>query len=278
MTRAEALAQAAGLLRAAGIADPQRDAAVLLGEVFGGPMELRARPEAPMTTPEQARYDAMIAARAEHRPVSHILGWREFYGRRFRVTPDVLDPRPETEDLIALALTRPATRILDLGTGSGAIAVTLLAEWPQATGVATDISAPACAVARENAAAHDVAGRLEIAEGSWFAPVTGQYDLILTNPPYIAAHEMADLTRDVRDWEPHLALTPGGDGLAAYRAIAADLARFLAPGGRALFEIGYTQGADVMAILREAGFGEVSLHYDLGGQPRIVAVEHRNPA
>jgi release factor glutamine methyltransferase len=160
--------------------------------------------------------------------------------------------------------------VLDLGTGSGAILLTLLAERPLATGLATDLSPAALAVATGNAEALGLATRANFACGSWFAPVTGLFDLIVSNPPYIAADEMADLSPDVLNWEPHLALTPGGDGLAPYRAIAAGAAAHLAPGGRLMVEIGPSQGAAVRGFFAEAGLVTPTILPDLDGRDRVV--------
>lgn len=224
--------------------------------------------------PDAAGWDGLIARRRAGEPITRIIGHREFWGRMFRVTPDVLDPRPDTETLIAAALAGPEpTRLLDLGTGSGIIAVTLLAEWPDATGVASDMSAAALMVARDNAARHHVAGRLDLRQADWWDGITGTFDLILSNPPYIAAAEMAGLAREVRDHDPHLALTDGADGLSAYRAIAAGLAAHLAPQGRVALEIGLTQGRDVVAILRAAGLRDPMIWPDFEGRDRVVTAQ-----
>ncbi len=219
-------------------------------------------------------FDGYLASREKFQPVSQIIGGREFWGRWFSVTPDVLDPRPETESLIEAALQHgPFQRILDLGTGSGILAVTLAAEWADARAIAIDISSEAIAIASKNAAAHDVADRVNLIVSNWFDAVAGQFDLIVSNPPYIAAAEMAELSPDVRNWEPFLALTPGGDGLESYRTIASMLNEFLADEGLALFEIGHTQGTDVVKIFQDAGFANVTVSQDLGGKDRVVAVK-----
>jgi release factor glutamine methyltransferase len=202
--------------------------------------------------------------------VAQLLGYRDFWKHRFIVTPDVLDPRPDTEALVAEALRRPFARVLDLGTGTGAILLSLLAERPAATGLGTDLSEAALTVARRNAAALRLADRADFAPADWFAGVAGQFDLIVSNPPYIAAAEMAGLAPEVRDWEPHLALTPGGDGLDAYRAIARGAGAHLAPGGRLVVEIGAAQGAAVAAIMAGAGLGPVRVLPDLDGRDRVV--------
>ena len=168
----------------------------------------------------------MLGERARFRPMAQILGRRAFWGREFLVTADVLDPRPETETLVALALEAPApARILDLGTGSGAILVTLLAERPRARGLGTDASPAALEVAAANAARHGVADRAEFARADWTEGLTGRFDLVVCNPPYVAGRDMAGLAPDVRDWEPAAALTPGPTGLESYIRIA--------PGSRA---------------------------------------------
>ena len=186
------------------------------------------------------------------------------------VTPDVLDPRPETETLVAAALEQPFARLLDLGTGSGCILISLLADRPSAQGVGTDLSDAALEVARRNAGQLGVAERVRFLRSDWFGGVQGRFDLIVSNPPYIAEDEMAALAPEVRDWEPRAALTPGGDGLAAYRAIAQGAGARLMAGGRLILEIGPTQGAAVTALLRAAGFDCVEIRPDLDGRDRVV--------
>ncbi len=215
------------------------------------------------------RYLAAVLRRAEGEPMSHILGYRDFWKHRFKITPEVLDPRPETEILVAAALERPFRRVLDLGTGSGCILVSLLADMPGAEGVGTDISDRAVLVAGENAQALGVADRVLLPLSDWWDDVGGRYDLIVSNPPYIAAGEMAGLAPELA-YEPRAALTDGGDGLGAYRAIAPGLRDHLAPGGRVLLEIGPTQGAAVAAMLSEAGLAEVRILPDLDGRDRVV--------
>jgi release factor glutamine methyltransferase len=235
------------------------------------PDVLAGRTANPVPEAAAAAFEALIARRAGREPVSHLTGQRAFWGRDFRVTRDVLDPRPETETLVALALAEPFARVLDLGTGSGCILVTLLAERPDAQGVGTDVSPEALLIAGENAARHGVADRLVLTPSDWFGDIGGRYDLIVSNPPYIAAEEMAGLAPEVRDHEPRGALTDEGDGLAAYRAIAAGASRFLASGGRILVEIGPTQGPAVSRLFAEAGLERVAVHPDLDGRDRVVA-------
>ena len=270
-TAAQAMAAATAKLRAAGVQDPARDARVLLAHA--------ARIEASRVTliapeelaPEIAeRYEQLISLRAVRVPVSHLIGEREFYGRRFKVSRDVLDPRPETEVLIEAALAEPFVRILDLGIGSGCILVTLLAEQQEATGLGVDISEAACLQASANAVLHRVEARADIQQSDWFETVEGQFDLIVSNPPYIALDEMDGLSAEVRGHEPGIALTDGGDGLGAYRQIAAQAAAHLAPGGRVLLEIGPTQGRAVSALLETAGFSGIAVLPDLDGRDRVV--------
>ncbi|MEC7257214.1 MAG: peptide chain release factor N(5)-glutamine methyltransferase, partial [Pseudomonadota bacterium] len=217
------------------------------------------------------RFDRLIALRAVRVPVSHLVGERAFYGRQFKVGPEVLDPRPETETLIEAALAEPFARLLDLGTGSGCILVTLLAERPDATGLGVDLSEAACLQASANAVMHGVQARADIRQSDWFAAVEGQFDLILSNPPYIALDEWDSLSPDVRNHEPRLALTDEGDGLGAYRRIAAGARPYLAPGGRLLLEIGPTQARAVCALLEQAGFTAPNVLQDLDGRDRVVA-------
>ena len=270
----EALAEAVRRLGAGGVPEPARDARLLVAAALGLPPDrLMLEPAAEVSPEALARLDGHLEERLRFRPVAQILGQRLFWGRWFRVTGDVLDPRPETEALVAAALAEPAPRrVLDLGTGSGAILLTLLAEWPQAIGVGTDASAAALAVAAGNAERLGLAARAEFTVADWWQGVAGRFDLVASNPPYIPAAEVAGLSRDVRDWEPAMALTPGPTGLESYRAIAAGLDAALAPEGRALFEIGAGQAAAVSAIFRAAGFGRVTLARDLDGRDRVVVV------
>ncbi|WP_065332483.1 peptide chain release factor N(5)-glutamine methyltransferase [Tritonibacter mobilis] len=275
-TAAQAMVAATARLRAAGVDDPARDARVLLAHA--------ARIEAARVTliaPEELshevaeRYDQLISLRAIRVPVSHLIGERDFYGRRFKVSADVLDPRPETETLIEAALSEPFERVLDLGVGSGCILVTLLAEQQGALGLGVDLSEAACLQASANAVLHRVEARADIRQSDWFSAVKGQFDLIVSNPPYIALNEMDDLSEEVREHEPQMALTDGADGLSAYRLICAGLGRHLAQGGRVLVEIGPTQGAAVAEMMRAAGLVEVTVLPDLDGRDRVVL--GRNP-
>ncbi|WP_425043919.1 peptide chain release factor N(5)-glutamine methyltransferase [Primorskyibacter sp. S87] len=273
-TAAQAMAAAAARLRAAGVPDPARDARLLLAhaaKVEAARVTLIA-PEA--LDPEIAeRYENLIALRVIRVPVSHLIGEREFYGRRFKVSADVLDPRPETETLIEAALSEPFDRVLDLGIGSGCILVTLLAENSTASGMGIDISEAACLQASANAVLHRVADRAEIRQSDWFSGVEGVFDLIVCNPPYIAREEMDGLAEEVRNHEPVLALTDGADGLECYRSIAPRAPEFLAAGGRILVEIGPTQGQAVSDLFAESGLSNVRVIRDLDGRDRVVCAQ-----
>ena len=267
------LAAAAQRLRRAGCDTPELDARLLLQAAAGLTREdLAIDPERRIEDGARQRFAVFIGRREQREPVSRILGSREFYGRPFRVTPATLDPRPDTETLVeaALALMPERARILDLGTGTGAIAVTLLAERPCATGVATDRSAKALAVAEANAEALGVASRLTLREGSWFGPVSGVFDIIVSNPPYIPARDIEGLSPDVRNFDPPEALAGGEDGLDPYRAIALAARNHLAPGGHVLVEIGAGQADDVAAIFAAAGWNNPARHKDLAGHVRCL--------
>lgn len=270
-TVAQALAAGVARLRAADVPDPARDARRLLAHALGVRAD-RLTLHMPDAFPTDAvsRWDAAVNARAARQPVAQIVGSRAFYGRSFHVTSDVLDPRPETETLIAEALQHPAQRILDIGTGSGCILLTLLAEWSEATGIGTDMSPAALAVATQNATALDVAARAELVHTNWADAVAGPFDLIVSNPPYISGAEMTELSRDVLDWEPHAALTPGPLGLESYRALIPQAADLLAAGGRLLLEIGPTQGAEVASLCVNAALEDVYVRPDLDGRDRVV--------
>lgn len=259
-------------LREAGIEGAMRDARLLVADVVGlAPSRITLEADMDVGGEKISQFQEYIARRIHHEPVSRILGRRLFWGREFAITPDVLDPRGDTETLIAEALSYdPPARLLDLGTGSGAIAVTLLGEWPEARAVATDLSPAALAVAAQNGERHGVMARLEVRKSDWFEAVHGKYDLILSNPPYISEVEMADLAPEVMGYDPHMALTPGGDGLAPYRAVARGAGAHLTPNGRVIVEIGHSQAADVEQIFRDNGFVALRRLQDLEGKDRVV--------
>jgi len=223
--------------------------------------------------PVSAAFPDLLARRLNHEPIAYITGTRAFWTIDLHVGPGVLIPRPDSETLIEAAIAhfgaRAPARILDLGTGPGTLLLAALAHWPAAQGLGIDCSEAALGYARRNAAALGMADRAGFALGDWANDVEGPFDLILANPPYIAADEQ--LPADVRDYEPHGALFAGADGLDAYRAIIPDLPRLLAPGGTALLEIGWTQADPVLSLVRITGLVG-ALKYDLEGRARALAV------
>jgi release factor glutamine methyltransferase len=273
-----ALAVGKAALQKAEIISAGLDARLLLQAAVGLSHEaIVADPDVEISDAALTLFQSYLARRLEHEPVSRILGHREFYGRDFMISRDVLDPRPDTETLIDLALgfltESKALRMLDLGTGSGAIALTLLAERNFLDGVGTDVSASALTVATANAKALGVATRFHPLVSDWFSGVAGTFDLIVSNPPYIPADAIAGLAADVRNFDPHLALVGGADGLAPYGLIAQSVAAHLAPGGTVIVEFGAGQGRAVAAIFAAAGFSDVASGTDLGGHLRCLAFQ-----
>lgn len=235
-----------------------------------------------VTAADEVAVAELMRRRLEGESVARILGYKAFYGLDFALGPATLEPRPDTELLVELALTRLPTggKLLDLGTGTGCIPISILHNRPDARGLATDLAAGALDVARANAGRHAVAGRLEFAQGDWFEALAGRaeaFDLIVSNPPYIESAVVAGLAREVRDFDPLLALDGGPDGLAPYRVIAAKAGKWLKPGGQILVEIGFDQGARAAALFTEAGFADVRVHRDLAGLDRVVSMHHQRP-
>ena len=274
-TGAELIAAAVPKLSIVGISDPARDARRLLAHALGieaGRLTLVLPDKVDAAV--AARFGALVEQRARRVPVSHLTGQRLFYGRSFHVTEDVLDPRPETEMLVEAALERSFGRVLDLGTGSGAILLTLLAETGQEVfGIGTDLSGQALSVAMQNAARLGLTDRAKFLQGDWYAALRADaapFDLIVSNPPYISAEEMLDLEPEVRDFEPRMALTDEADGLSCYRAIAAGAGRHLKDGGWLMVEVGPRQGASVAQMMMAKGFATVSIRPDLDGRDRVV--------
>lgn len=267
----EALRAAIPRLRDGGIEDAALDARLLLSHALGIAQDRLTLhlPDA-ISDAQAAAYEAALAARVARQPVAQIIGQRQFWGLTFRVTQDTLDPRPDTEALVAEAVKAPFLNMLDLGTGTGCILLACLKSMPVARGLGVDISPAALDVARGNADALGLGARASFRASDWFSDVPGCYDLIVSNPPYIAADEMPGLAPEVRDWEPHLALTPGGDGLGPYRIIARDAPSRLMPGGRLLVEIGPTQGAAVTALFAAQGLQEIRMLPDMDGRDRVV--------
>lgn len=270
----DALRNAIPRLAAAGVPDPATDARHLLAHAMHiGLDRLTLHLPDVLTDTARARLEDAVQARMRRQPVAQITGRRAFWGREFRVTQDTLDPRPETEILVAEAVSKPFLKVLDLGTGTGCILLSALGSMPMAVGLGVDVSEPALDVARDNAERLGLDRRARFIASDWFAQVPGRYDLILSNPPYIAASEMPALSREVHDWEPHLALSPGEDGLAAYRILCAGAPARLMTGGRLLVEIGPTQAMAVSALMAQAGLTGIRVLQDWDGRDRVVCGE-----
>ena len=263
-------------LEAAGVPGPVIDARVLVEAACGVTRaDIVGDPYREVGPEQAARLDDYLERRIRREPVSHILGRRGFWNIMLGVTPDVLTPRPETEVIVDHVLRqfpegRPF-RILDLGVGSGAILLAILAERPAARGLGVDASEEALAVARDNAASLGMAGRVALLRGDWTAGLAdADFDLVVSNPPYIATDVIETLDPEVRVYEPRLALDGGPDGLDAYRILAPEILRVLRPGGRFLVEIGHDQRAAVEALFRQAGALEVETLPDLSTHDRVV--------
>lgn len=277
-TLAEALAAARRRLSEAGIADAAQDARLLIA----GLLKLSSTAfvidgARPLDASELAAIDAALARRAAYEPVHRILGHRAFSRLDLALSPETLEPRPDTEILVdtlvpyAMGMVADGgCRILDLGTGTGAICLALLDLVPGSTGVGADYSAGALETARRNADINGIADRFETVESDWFSAVTGVFDIIVSNPPYIVRSVVGMLDEDVRLYDPILALDGGEDGLDAYRAIAAGAGDHLRENGLVAYEIGYDQKDFVTAIMHEKGFVRIEAVQDLGGNDRVL--------
>jgi release factor glutamine methyltransferase len=274
-SRAAALAALTKVL--AGVVDaPAREAALILRAAGLKPTDLIVEPDAPLgaAAADAQRY---AARRAAGEPLSRIVGEREFWGLTFALSPETLDPRPETETIVEAALAAfaarrgEALRIVDFGVGSGALLAALLSELPAARGVGVDLSPGAAAQARANLDSLGLAARVEIHVGDWAECLEGAFDLIVANPPYIPSGDIAGLAREVRDHDPRLALDGGADGLDAYRALTPEIARLLAPAGRFFVEVGAGQADAAKALAAAAGLVDLATHRDLAGIERVVS-------
>jgi release factor glutamine methyltransferase len=267
-------------LRKKGVESARLEAQILLAHALGcKKIDLYVRHDEEPAEDRRTAFREMIKKRADGMPVAYLVGHREFYSLEFAVSPAVLIPRPETETLVMEALRRlkplPAPRVLDVGTGSGAIAVVIAKHHKTAQITAVDVSPTALAVAKSNAEKHGVADRITFTEGDLFGPVAGHtFDLIVSNPPYIAEAEFPSLDVGVRDFEPRSALAGGPDGLDFYRRIATEASNYLVPGGVVLVEIGATQESAVRDLF--AAHLEVGPTYkDAAGRPRVVSATRR---
>jgi release factor glutamine methyltransferase len=264
-------------LQAAGVDGPVIDARLLVEAAAGASRtDIIADPRRVLTEEQAATLESFIARRERREPVSHILGRKGFWKIMLQVTADVLTPRPDTETLVELVLRdlpeAKAFSVLDLGVGSGAIILAILAERPAGKGLGVDVSDEALAVARENAANLGLAGRVALLRGDWTRGLgDASFDLVVANPPYVRSAEIAGLAPEVRDHEPRLALDGGPDGLDAYRELAPEILRVLKPGCPFAVEIGFDQSTEVEALFKVAGAEAVATHKDLANRDRVVA-------
>jgi len=282
-TVGEVLRRARDALRDADIDGAALDARLLVAASLAiDPSRLPLESDRAVSDADLARAMALIDRRARREPVGRILGTREFWGLSFRLSPETLEPRPDTETLIEAVLSwldaagrrHDRLSIADIGTGSGAILVALLSECPQALGIGTDLSQAALQTARDNAARAGVGDRALFARMDHGDALGGGLDLVLSNPPYIRHDDLAGLAPEVRWFDPRLALDGGPDGLRSYRHIAATVGATLRPGGMVMVEVGADQAGDVEEIFRATGFEFAFRRRDLGGHDRVVAMQH----
>ena len=277
-TRAQALAELRRTLNEAGFETAALDARLLLLTALGIPATtLVTHPDTPLSVEESEALASFARRRLNHEPVARIVGIREFWGLPFRLSPETLVPRPDTETVVETALDllpdrQAPLRIVDFGTGSGCILVALLHELPQATGLGVDLSPGALATARTNADENGVGGRCHFALSRWADAVSGPFDLIVSNPPYIASGVIPTLDEEVREHDPRLALDGGPDGLEPYRILLSEAGRLLASGGLLAVEIGYDQAEELRSLAGSHGLEILRIAHDLSGNPRCVAM------
>jgi release factor glutamine methyltransferase len=269
------LQEGANALREAGLDEPRREARLLLAHALG--VSLTDLVRAPRQQVAPACFRAMLARRAAREPLALITGRAGFWSLDLAVSPDTLIPRADSEALIDAALNcfpdrKAVRRVLDLGTGTGCLLLAALSEFPEAFGVGVDLAPAAAALAARNAAANGLAGRAAFLAGNWAAALSGTFDLILSNPPYIASEEISGLMPEVARHEPRRALDGGADGLTAYRALMPAIAAQLAPGGAAILELGQGQAKDTAALAKAAGFTHISAEPDLAGVERALVL------
>jgi release factor glutamine methyltransferase len=276
----QALTDATRLLTNAGVPEARKEARSLLAHVMNIDSKLLiTKPDQLVTESFANRLQELLDRRAAGEPAQYIIGSQDFYGRTFEVNSNVLIPRPETEGLIEATLdylpSSASSWICDVGTGSGCIAITLLCERLASYGIATDISRSALEVAQRNANAHNVGPRLSFIESDCFSAIERDqlFDVIVSNPPYVAGKMMPSLQREVRDHEPHIALSPGDDGLRIISRLITDAPRFLKRGGHLLMEIGFDQSEAVRDLIDRTDWNLIDILPDLQGIPRIVVLE-----
>jgi len=275
-TVGEVLDEIAAALTAAGLEEPRRVARRIVVTVLGlSPAEVFAHPQRHLGEEERQRIEAIAQRVAAREPLSRIIGRREFWGLDFVLSPETLDPRPETETIVEAVLARLTDRqkryrFLDLGTGSGCLLLALLHEYPNARGIGVDVAYGAAITARHNAARLGFGERARFVVGNWGEVLAGRFDVVVANPPYIARAELMTLMPEVREHDPHRALDGGADGLDAYRAIAPDLPRLLQPGGFVAAEFGIGQADAITKMIGDRGLAVEAITADVAGIARVI--------
>ena len=266
------LANTANKLSESGIEGAARDARILTAYALQIPIsELSLKISQQVSEKIIVKLEKLILRRINREPISKILGRRDFWGRTFSINENVLDPRGDTETLIEFVIEKPVKSVLELGTGSGAIAITLACEWKEVHVTAIDISKEALSLAKRNAEKFNVQNKIDFFKSDWFEAVKGSFDLIICNPPYIGLIEKDELSDEVIKYDPEIALFAGCDGLDAYKKIIPNLAKFLNPDGFVVLEIGASQSNQVKNMMNVVGFIETQVVKDLSGKDRLVA-------
>ena len=270
----EVLADTAIKLSGSGIEGAARDARILTAFAIGIPIsELSLKLNELVSDQIISKLEKLILRRIDREPISKILGKREFWGRSFSINENVLDPRPDTETLIDFVIEKPVTSVLELGTGSGAIAVTLACEWKHVHLTAVDISEDAISMAKINAEKFNVQNKIHFLKSDWFETVRGSFDLIISNPPYIGLVEQDEIAAEVIKYDPEIALFAGRDGLEAYKRIIPNLTKFLNPDGLVILETSASQSYQVKNMMNAVGFIDAKIVKDLSGKDRLVAAK-----
>ena len=284
VTRASLLSEAAEVMSAAGLGEPRRQARRLLAAALNiSQAELFCDAGLPVTRQQTAVFKGMLGRVISREPLSRILGRREFWGLELSLSSGTLDPRPDTETVVEATLRRKSDRhaplrLLDLGTGSGCLLLALLSEFPHASGVGTDISEGAVRTAAQNAARLGLATRAQFCVGDWARALSGKFDAIVANPPYIARRDLPLLPTEVAAYDPWQALDGGEDGLASYRVIAAQVPTLLAANGILVTELGVAQADEVAAIMEAAGLVHDGVDFDLAGIARCLTMRVLPPS
>ena len=270
----EVLADTAIKLSKSGIEGAARDARIMTAFALEIPIsELSLKINEQVSGKITSKLEKLILRRINREPISKILGRRDFWGRTFYINENVLDPRGDTETLIDFVIEKPVKSVLELGTGSGAIAVTLACEWKEVHVTATDISEDAISMAKINAEKFNVQNKIHFFKSDWFETVRGSFDLIISNPPYIGLVEKDEIAAEVIKYDPEIALFAGSDGMEAYKKIIPHLTKFLNPDGLVVLETGASQSNQVKNLMNAVGFIDTKIVKDLSGRDRLVAAK-----